>query len=139
MVYTALNKCIVRDTFVDGQIWIPTSELPQVNALLQNLFTQNDESQNKQNKSTAYLEDLPLDEDSIPPTLILTNEFTDAFQQVVNTYGIPRYREINPGYFTIITFPFLFGIMYGDIGHGLILLLFALYLCIFNKSLSKGV
>ena len=138
MVYTALNKCIVRDTFVDGQIWIPTSELPQVNALLQNLFTQNDESQNKQNKSTAYLEDLPLDEDSIPPTLILTNEFTDAFQQVVNTYGIPRYREINPGYFTIITFPFLFGIMYGDIGHGLILLLFALYLCIFNKSLSKG-
>ena len=138
MVYTALNKCIVRDTFVDGQIWIPTSELPQVNSLLQNLFTQNEESQNKQNKSTAYLEDLPLDEDSVPPTLILTNEFTDAFQQVVNTYGIPRYREINPGYFTIITFPFLFGIMYGDIGHGLILLLFAMYLCIFNKSLSKG-
>ena len=138
MVYTALNKCIVRDTFVDGQIWIPTSELPQVNSLLQNLFTQNEESQNKQNKSTAYLEDLPLDEDSVPPTLILTNECTDAFQQVVNTYGIPRYREINPGYFTIITFPFLFGIMYGDIGHGLILLLFAMYLCIFNKSLSKG-
>ena len=138
MVYTALNKCIVRDTFVDGQIWIPTSELPQVNALLQNLFTQNEESQNKQNKSTAYLEDLPIDEDSRPPTLILTNEFTEAFQQVVNTYGIPRYREINPGYFTIITFPFLFGIMYGDIGHGLILLLLAIYLCVFKKSLEKG-
>ena len=138
MIYLALNKCIVRDTFIDGQLWIPKDELPQVNALLQNLFVQNDEKQNKENKTTAYLEDIPLDENTNPPTLIITNEFTDAFQQVVNTYGIPRYQEINPGYFTIITFPFLFGVMYGDIGHGLILFLFALYLCIFNKSLSKG-
>jgi len=138
MVYTALNKCIVRDTFVDGQIWIPKSELYRVSQIVQNMFSQNDDSGNKEIKMGAYLEDIPLDEDSKPPTLISTNEFTGAFQQVVNTYGIPRYREINPGYFTIITFPFLFGIMYGDIGHGLILLLFALYLCIFNKSLSKG-
>ena len=137
MIYSALNKCKVRDTFVDGQIWIPKKELSKVNAILQNLFTQTEESQNKQSKTTAYLEDLPFDDDSVPPTLILTNEFTQSFQEVVNTYGIPRYREINPGYFTIITFPFLFGIMYGDIGHGLILLLFSSYLCIFNKSLSK--
>ena len=137
MIYSALNKCIVRDTFVDGQIWIPKKELPKVNALLQNLFTQNDESQNKQSKTTAYLEDIPFDEDAVPPTLILTNQFTEAFQEVVNTYGIPRYGEINPGYFTIITFPFLFGVMYGDIGHGFILLLFALYLCLFYNSLSK--
>ena len=138
MIYSALNKCIVRDTFVDGQIWIPTSEVSAVTNLLQNLFTQNEGGENKQNKSTAYLEDVPFDEDSVPPTLILTNEFTAAFQEVVNTYGVPRYREINPGYFTIITFPFLFGIMYGDIGHGIILLLLALYLCIFNKSLEKS-
>ena len=71
-----------------------------------NLFVQNDEKQNKENKTTAYLEDIPLDENTNPPTLIITNEFTDAFQQVVNTYGIPRYQEINPGYFTIITFFF---------------------------------
>ena len=124
MIYTALNKCRVRDTFVDGQIWIPTNELEQVNNLLQNLFSQNDEGQNRQNKTSAYLEDIPFDENAKPPTLILTNQFTVAFQSVVNTYGIPRYQEINPGYFTIITFPFLFGVMYGDIGHGLILLLF---------------
>ena len=45
MIYLALNKCIVRDTFIDGQLWIPKDELPQVNALLQNLFVQNDEKQ----------------------------------------------------------------------------------------------
>lgn len=46
-------------------------------------------------------------------------------KSIVDTYGIPRYREINPGIFTIITFPFLFAVMYGDIGHGLLLLAFS--------------
>lgn len=36
----------------------------------------------------------------------------------MNTYGIPRYGEINPGLSTIMTFPFLVGVMFGDIGHG---------------------
>ena len=138
LIYSALNKCIVRDTFIDGQIWIPHDELPQVNALLQNMFIQGEEGQNRQNKTSAYLEDIPFDEDMHPPTLIITNEFTAAFQEVVNTYGIPRYEEINPGYFTIITFPFLFGVMYGDIGHGFILFLFSLYICIFNKDLQNS-
>ena len=62
------------------------------------------------------------------PTYIEVNEFTYPFQEIVNQYGIPNYHEINPGYFTIITFPFLFGIMFGDIGHGLILLVITLYL-----------
>ena len=41
----------------------------------------------------------------------------------MNTYGYPRYRELNPGIFTIVTFPYLFAIMFGDILHGLILLI----------------
>ena len=61
------------------------------------------------------------------PTYIPTNEFTYAFQEIVNTYGIPRYREINPAIFNIVFFPFLFGVMFGDIGHGIIILLFAMY------------
>ena len=55
MIYLALNKCIVRDTFIDGQLWIPKDELPQVNALLQNLFVQNDEKQNKENKTKTLI------------------------------------------------------------------------------------
>lgn len=51
-----------------------------------------------------------------PPTHFHTNRFTGVFQEIVNTYGMPRYREANPALFSAITFPFLFGVMYGDIG-----------------------
>lgn len=63
-----------------------------------------------------------------PPTKFRVNEFTWPFQEIVNTYGIPRYGEVNPGLFTIVSFPFLFGLMFGDIGHGLLLLSFGIYL-----------
>lgn len=62
------------------------------------------------------------------PTHFTVNKYTYAFQEFVNTYGIPRYREANPALFTAATFPFLFGVMYGDIGHGGLLALAGLYL-----------
>jgi V-type H+-transporting ATPase subunit a len=74
-----------------------------------------------------------IDKSDNPPTYFKTNAFTGAFQGIVDTYGVPRYKEVNPGLFTIITFPFLFGVMYGDIGHGFLLTLFAAYL-IWNEK-----
>ena len=55
----------------------------------------------------------------------------------MNTLGIPRYKEVNPGLLTLMTFPFLFGVMFGDIGHGLILFSFGLYLILMKKDLAK--
>ena len=43
-------------------------------------------------------------------------------------YTIPKYWEINPSFYSIIFFPFMFGIMFGDIGHGIISLLISIYL-----------
>lgn len=57
----------------------------------------------------------------------------------MNTYGIPNYKEVNPAVFAIVTFPFLFGIMFGDIGHGFVLFLVGAFLCLFNSSLKKTV
>lgn len=57
---------------------------------------------------------------------------------MVNIYGVPRYKEINPGLFTIITFPFLFAVMFGDILHGTILLSFGLFLNLAADSLKKN-
>lgn len=70
-----------------------------------------------------------------PPTFIQTNEFTEIFQEIINTYGVPTYKEINPAYFACVTFPFLFGVMFGDIGHGTVLFLVGCFLCLFNSFL----
>ncbi len=52
------------------------------------------------------------------------------------TYGTPNYKEVNPTIFNMVTFPFLFGIMFGDLGHGALMLSFAVFLCWKNDDLQ---
>lgn len=59
------------------------------------------------------------------------------FQQIVDTYGIPMYKEINPAVFAMVTFPFLFGVMYGDTGHGGLLLSVGILLCLFDFKIRE--
>ena len=62
------------------------------------------------------------------PTFFEDNEFTFAPQQVIDQYDTPKFKEANPGVFTAITFPFLFGMMFGDVFAGSMLMSFGIYL-----------
>lgn len=129
LIFSNLNKCIISESFIDAEVWILKKNCEKVKSQVKNLFRDDD--------SRPVTNFISLEEANIPrPTYIPTNDFLWSFQEIVNTYGVPRYQEINPTYFNIITFPFLFGIMFGDIGHGGLLTIFGLYLC-FNSSLIK--
>ncbi|KAH6814075.1 vacuolar proton ATPase A1 [Perilla frutescens var. frutescens] len=72
-----------------------------------------------------------------PPTYFQTNNFTNPYQEIVDAYGVAKYQEANPAVYTIITYPFLFAVMFGDWGHGICLLLGALILIVREKKLGS--
>lgn len=56
----------------------------------------------------------------------------------MDTYGVPTYLEANPVPVSIVSFPFLFGMMFGDMGHGSIYLFIGTVLVLFNNQLKGG-
>ena len=66
------------------------------------------------------------DEPSAPPTKQTNPRITKSCQNLTNAFGQPNHREIDPTWFMAIGFPIIFGLMFGDIGHGLLLFMFGL-------------
>jgi V/A-type H+-transporting ATPase subunit I len=59
----------------------------------------------------------------IPPTKLKNIKLFKPFEYLVKMYGIPSYNEIDPTSFFSISYMFLFGAMFGDLGQGFVLLL----------------
>ncbi|XP_060031900.1 V-type proton ATPase 116 kDa subunit a 3 isoform X2 [Erinaceus europaeus] len=117
-VYLALNQCSVSATHkcLIAEGWCATRDLPRLQEALRNSSMEEGVS--------PVVHCIPSRD--MPPTLIRTSRFTAGFQGIVDAYGVGRYQEVNPAPYTIITFPFLFAVMFGDVGHGLLMFLFAL-------------
>ncbi|CAN6559731.1 unnamed protein product [Malus baccata var. baccata] len=129
-VYDTLNmlnfdvtkKCLV------GEGWCPIFAKPKIQEALQRATFDS----NSQLGVIFHV----MDAIDSPPTYFRTNRFTSAFQEIVDAYGVARYQEANPAVYTVITFPFLFAVMFGDWGHGICLLLGALVLIARESKLS---
>ena len=67
-------------------------------------------------------------EDDHIPVALGNPPVVSAFQGLVTNYGRPRYDELDPTFMIALTFPLIFGIMFGDVGHGLVLALLGLAL-----------
>jgi V/A-type H+-transporting ATPase subunit I len=94
--------------------WVPAGELEELVARLEPLGAAAVELERP-----SWLE---------PPTLIAPRPRTRPFRPLVETYGSTRYADIDPTSFAAFSFVLMFGMMFGDVGHGLLVVAAALWL-----------
>lgn len=71
----------------------------------------------------------PDEYDALPPPIRLKNNwFSKPFQMFIDMYGLPKYSEIDPTFFVSIGYTLLFGIMFGDIGQGIMVILAGIFM-----------
>ncbi|KAM7387374.1 hypothetical protein PAMA_009816 [Pampus argenteus] len=128
-IYHTLNLCNIDVTqkCLIAEVWCPVSDLDSIQFALRR--------GTEKSGSTVPSILNRMQTKQTPPTYNKTNKFTSGFQNIVDAYGIGSYREINPAPYTIITFPFLFAVMFGDLGHGLLMTCAALYLVLRESRL----
>ncbi|XP_013413891.1 V-type proton ATPase 116 kDa subunit a isoform X2 [Lingula anatina] len=118
------QKCLI------AECWCPVAELDKIQLALRRGTDRSGSS------VPSILNRMTTKE--APPTYHKTNKFTGAFQSIIDAYGVNTYGEMNPTPYTIITFPFLFSLMFGDAGHGFVMFLFALVLVIKEKQIMAS-
>ncbi|XP_055112659.1 V-type proton ATPase 116 kDa subunit a 1 isoform X25 [Symphalangus syndactylus] len=121
-IYHTLNLCNIDVTqkCLIAEVWCPVTDLDSIQFALRR--------GTEHSGSTVPSILNRMQTNQTPPTYNKTNKFTYGFQNIVDAYGIGTYREINPAPYTIITFPFLFAVMFGDFGHGILMTLFAVWM-----------
>ena len=104
--------------------FVPVKDKKRFNDLISTLET----------VSAAYM---PPDADSncTPPTILKNSWLTRPFGMMVEMYGLPNYGGFNPTSFVAITYTLLFGVMFGDLGQGFLVMLLGL---IIGKKINKS-
>lgn len=75
--------------------------------------------------------------DIAPPTKLVNSAAARPFENFVEMYSLPLYNEIDPTPFMALGYAAMFGIMFGDLGQGFLILLVALFMK-FKKKMFLG-
>ncbi len=74
-----------------------------------------------------------------PPTKLENPKIFKPFEMFVRMYGLPAHGEIDPTVFVGITYSFIFGVMFGDVGQGLLLVIVGALIYHFKKAPLAGI
>ena len=95
----------------------------------------------KQVSKETLIQEFPLKRGSARqnvPAALNNPRLLNPFQALVTTFAQPRYEELDPTFLIALTFPLLFGAMFGDVGHGLLLALLGAVLVSRKVPLLRG-
>ncbi|MCK9199567.1 MAG: hypothetical protein M0P59_03015 [Gallionella sp.] len=92
--------------------WSPEEQLPQLRQTL---------AENFGNRYALHVRD-PRPDERVP-SAIRHHHWLQPFARLVLNYGVPRYGEIDPTVLFAASFVLMFGMMFGDVGHGIVLAL----------------
>ncbi|MCL2859167.1 MAG: hypothetical protein FWF46_01070 [Oscillospiraceae bacterium] len=104
--------------------WIPVDELKEILYKI------------KKEKYIRYVVKTDHEAMSTPPTKLKNNFLVKPFENLVEMYGLPKYTEVDPTSFVAITAFFMFGLMFGDVGQGIVIAIIGYILAI--KKISLG-
>ncbi|RLG72505.1 MAG: hypothetical protein DRO11_02100 [Methanobacteriota archaeon] len=68
------------------------------------------------------------------PTITTNPGWLRSYEKLTKGFGTPNYEEIDPTLIMSISFPIIFGFMFGDIGHGILILLGGIAVHILHKK-----
>ncbi len=74
-----------------------------------------------------------------PPTKLENPKLFKPFEMFVQMYGLPAHNEFDPTMFVGLTYSFIFGVMFGDVGQGLLLLIGGALIYHFKKAPLAGI
>ena len=116
------NLGVTKDAFaMEG--WVPKPKLGQVKSTLEK-FT----------KGTTIYE-LETDEEEKPPTLMSNPGKFKLFEAFIRFYSLPQSKEFDPTMVFALVFPVFYGLMIGDTGYCLVILLVCLWVI---RRVEKG-